>query len=124
MTHLKTLKWLNFVMGAYTFIGGLFWLFLFLLPWLIGDDPEVPVGLIVLFGILGFIVFAAYGAAHVVIGYLVGTGRGRIAQTVFAILQLMSFPIGTCYAGYAVWVCWINEESARAFASGIKPGVV
>lgn len=120
MNHLKTLKLLNFAMAAYAFAFGLLFLIMFLLPWLIGDDPEMPGWLFALVGVLSFIVICANAVAHVVVGWLVGVGRGRILQTVLAIWQLWSFPLGTLYAIYALWVCWIDADSTKAFDSAIK----
>jgi hypothetical protein len=40
---------------------------------------------------------------------------------VLAVLQVSSFPIGTAYAIYAFWVCWMNEPTKRAFASSLRP---
>ena len=32
--------------------------------------------------------------------------------------NMLSFPFGTIYAGYALWVCWMNEDTKRAFEAG------
>jgi len=61
--------------------------------------------------------------AHIVVGYLVGSGRGRVAQSLLASMQLMSFPVGTAYACYALYVCWVDEGAKRKFDSAIKPPV-
>ena len=124
MDHLKSLKTVNFVLGAYTVVVGLLFLVVWVIPglwaWWDGEDA----GLIaVIVGILCFLLIGGLGVAHVVIGYLVGSGRGRIAQTLLAAMQIMSFPLGTVYAVYALWVCWVNEPSAKRFASDYKPPV-
>lgn len=124
MGHLRTLRLVNFVIGAYTFVFGLLFLVMFVLPglwvWWEGDLP----GLVFVFaGILAFLLLGGFAAAHVVVGYLVGTGRGRVAQTFLASMQIMSFPQGTVYALYAIYVCWLNEESAKRFGDGIKPPI-
>ncbi|MEZ4340612.1 MAG: hypothetical protein R3B82_28660 [Sandaracinaceae bacterium] len=124
MGHLRTLKVVNFVIGAYTFVLGLLFLVMFVLPglwaWWDGETP----GLIFVFaGILAFLLIGGLGVAHVVVGYLVGSGRGRVAQSLLASMQLMSFPVGTTYAVYAFYVCWVNEDSAKRFASAYKPPV-
>lgn len=42
-------------------------------------------------------------------------GRGRIPQTALAILSLSSVPLGTLFGGYALWVCWLNEDTKASF---------
>lgn len=124
MNHLKSLKTVNFVLGAYTVVVGLLFFVLWVIPglwaWWDGEDA----GLIaVIVGVLCFLLIGGLGVAHVVIGYLVGSGRGRVAQTLLAAMQIMSFPLGTVYAVYALWVCWVHEPSAKRFASDYKPPV-
>jgi hypothetical protein len=124
MAHLRTLKLVNFVIGAYTFVMGLLFLVMFVLPglwaWWEGEAPGL---IFVLAGVLAFLLIGGLGIAHVVVGYLVGSGRGRVAQSLLASMQLMSFPFGTAYAVYALYVCWMNEESAKRFEAVIKPKV-
>lgn len=124
MDHLKSLKTVNFVLGAYTVVAGLLFLVLWVIPglwaWWEGEDA----GLIaVIAGVLCFLLIGGLGVAHVVVGYLVGSGRGRVAQTFLAAMQIMSFPLGTVYAVYALWVCWAHEPSARRFTAAVKPPV-
>ena len=122
--HLRRLKWANFALGAYTFVFGLLFLVIFVFGgWLGWQDGETPGLVFILVGILAFLHIGGLGAAHVVVGYLVGSGRGRAAQTWLASTQLMSFPVGTVYAVYAYWVCWADEDSIRCFESSIKPKV-
>ncbi len=42
-------------------------------------------------------------------------GRGRLAQTMIAVLSLSSVPLGTAYGIYALWVCWFNADTRRRF---------
>lgn len=124
MDHLKSLKTINFVLGAYTVVIGLLFLFMWVIPglwvWWDGDDMGLVV---VAIGLLCFVLVGGIGVAHVIVGYLVGSGRGRVAQTFLASMQLMSFPVGTVYAVYALWVCWAHEPSAKRFESAMKPPV-
>ncbi|MBX3275489.1 MAG: hypothetical protein KF729_34840 [Sandaracinaceae bacterium] len=124
MGHLRTLKLVNFAIGAYTFLLGLLFLVMFVLPglwaWWDGQGEGL---LFVLAGVLAFLLVGGIGAAHVVVGYLVGSARGRVAQSLLASMQLMSFPFGTAYALYALWVCWLNAETSRRFEAVIKPPV-
>src|SRR5687767_10138711 len=101
MDHLKSLKTVNFVIGGYTVIMGLLFFVMFVIPglwaWWDGQNEGL---LFVALGVLAFLLIAGFGVAHVIIGYLVGSGRGRIGQTFLAAMQLMSFPVGTLYALY------------------------
>ena len=107
-------------MGKSMPVGGV--LTLFLLP--IGDiDVELPLFRIRLVGALSAMLLLGLSAAHLIVGYLVGAQRGRIFQTFLALVHVTSFPIGTAYAGYALWLCWINEKTRLAFNSAIKPYV-
>lgn len=124
MGHLRTLKLVNFAIGAYTFVMGLLFLVMFVLPGLWAWwDGETPGLIFVLVGILSFLLIGGIGVAHIVVGYLVGSGRGRVAQSLLASMQLMSFPIGTAYAAYALYVCWVDEDAGRTFNAVIKPPV-
>jgi hypothetical protein len=119
MEHLRALRWLNFAVGAYTvLIGGIF-LVGYALPGLFAFREGVGWGLVfVLVGILVFLLLAGLGILHLLTGYWVSAGRGRIAQTALAVLQLASFPVGTAYSLYALWVVWMNPDSAKKFDRG------
>jgi hypothetical protein len=122
MQHLRTLRRLNLVAAAFFAVVGLLVLTLFLLP--LGDiDIELPLLRIRLVGLLSSLLLLGLAATHLVVGYLVGAQRGRIFQTFLALVHVMSFPLGTAYAGYALYLCWVNESTRRAFASAIKPYV-
>lgn len=124
MAHLRTLKLVNFVYGAYTFVIGTLFLLFFVLPGLwVWVDGESEGLLFVLAGLVGFLLVGGAGLLHVFVGYLVGSGRGRVGQTLLAATQLMSFPLGTAYACYALWVCWVDPESGKRFDAVIKPPV-
>ena len=124
MDHLKSLKTVNFALGAYSVVIGLLFLVLWVLPGLWAWWDGENAGLIaVAIGVLCFVLIAGIGVAHVIVGYLVGSGRGRIAQTFLASMQIMSFPVGTVYGVYALWVCWADAKSCARFDSAIKPPV-
>ena len=124
MAHLKTLRVVNFVVGAYTFVAGLLFLVMFVFPGLWAWwDGETQGLIFVAVGFLAFLLIGGLGIAHIVVGYLVGSGRGRVAQSLLASMQLMSFPVGTAYAVYALYVCWVDAESTRRFASDYKPPI-
>ncbi|MEM9190289.1 MAG: hypothetical protein AAGF12_13985 [Myxococcota bacterium] len=117
MEHLSHLRTLNFITAAYTLVVGLcsaiLWIVLGIIA--IGDgDPEG--WYFVAGGVVVGLFASLLGVLHVVVGYLVRAQRGRVLQTVLAVFQVTSFPLGTCYAAYAMWVCWFGP-SAKLFGS-------
>jgi hypothetical protein len=124
MDHLKTLKLVNFALGAYTAFWAIAVFVMFVIPglWAWWDGQE-GAWMFALFGLLFVVALGAVGAVHVVVGYLVGSGRGRVAQTCLAVTQIMSFPVGTLYGLYALWVCWSDAKSGRRFDATIKPPI-
>lgn len=67
------------------------------------------------FGILT-IVLCVLALPHLYLGLRIEQGKGRILQTIFAVLALPSFPIGTLYGAFALWVVWSAE--AEVFELG------
>lgn len=61
----------------------------------------------------GFILVSVIVHGWVALG--LPDGRGRVLQTVLAVLHAANFPLGTAYAAWAGWLCWLNPETARAF---------
>jgi hypothetical protein len=47
---------------------------------------------------------------HIYLGSVIERGRGRIVQTILAILSLLNFPLGTAFGAFALWVCWDKEH--------------
>ena len=122
MNHLRILRLLNVAMGAFTALAGLLFLALFVLPGLLACNDGEPMGAIfILSGTLVTVLLVGLGALHVLAGSLVAVGRGRALQTALAVVQVSTFPIGTVYAIYALWVCWLNERSKKAFESAFRP---
>lgn len=120
MNHLRTLKYLNFAIAAYTLlIGGLF-LALWVLPGLLVlYGGEWPGAIFVLAGLLSFLLLGGIGVAHAYTGFMITAGRARVTQTVLALMQLTNFPVGTAYALYALWVCWVDDKTAKVFGSSV-----
>ncbi|MEM9072079.1 MAG: hypothetical protein AAGE52_26470 [Myxococcota bacterium] len=72
------------------------------------------------------LVMASLGVAHLFLAATLGrTGRrtGRGLQTILALALIMTFPLGTFYALYALWVCWANPETRNFFSreEGVLP---
>ncbi len=113
MKHLRILKYFNFFMAGISLffgIGGL-------LVNLCSEQISIVGSPIFL------MIAVMIASAHVVVGYLVSAQRGRAAQTVLAIFQLIHFPIGSVFSFYALWVCWFNKTTKMAFQAPIKPRI-
>jgi len=54
-----------------------------------------------------------FGVLHWMTGNKLVVGQGRVLQTVLAVLNFSNVPLGTAYAVYALWVCWMNETTKR-----------
>lgn len=66
------------------------------------------------------VVMLGLAMTHFFVGAVLGPGRGRGAQTLLAVALVMTFPLGTIYALFALWVCWANPET-RQVLDGEKP---
>lgn len=119
MQHLKYLAMANYAFAAlFTLIFGLAAVLMgvaSVLPMVLGEaeiaalvGPLVGFGSVSCFGTL-------FVLLYLIAGRRVRKGRGRILQTVLAVLNLGSVPLGTAYGGYALWVLWMNEESKKIF---------
>ncbi len=67
---------------------------------------------------VAFVTLLLMAAFYAVLGKKVSRGRWRLVQTIAAVFSLGSFPIGTAYAIFALWVCWGNEETRAIFDEG------
>ncbi len=116
MDQLRTLKYANLALGALAMLGVLFGL-VFVLAGIFGE-VEGPAGGTIAFIVNGLLVMGVFGAlafAHVYVGFMVTAGRSRSLQTTLATLHIANFPLGTLYAGYALWVCWMNPSTTSIF---------
>ena len=59
------------------------------------------------------LVMLALALTHFFVGVVLGPGRGRGAQTLLAVALLMTFPLGTLYSLFALWVCWANADTRQ-----------
>ena len=116
MSHLGTLKLLNVILGVLMLIVAGLVLLAGVTPALLdgrGSGGELVAMAAIMVVAAGFLV--GIGVLHLVTGGKVGQGRWRIVQTVLAVINLSNAPLGTAYGVYALWVCWMNEESKRYF---------
>lgn len=122
MDHLRTLKILDYVCAALLLLVGVLLVGTTLLAvgLVLASDPDqlvavLPSAVITLVvavplaGEFVLLLFAARGVEH---------GRGRIPQTIVAVLSLASIPFGTAFGVYSIWVCWVNEETKARFEQG------
>ena len=118
MQHLKYLAIFNYVLAAMQALSGLALALLALasggLGLSSGDDLASSMIPMVGLGVLAVVLFAIAGLL-VYLGRQVSRARGRILQTIMAVLTITSVPFGTAYAVYALWLCWMNEETKKAF---------
>jgi hypothetical protein len=117
MQHLNNLKIANMVFaGLYVLLGLAFGLIYIALGVLQMTSGDATMGAI--FAVAGLVVGAllcAFGALFMAVGRKVADAQWRIGQTILAVMTIGSFPIGTLYGAYAIWVCWVNEETKAAF---------
>jgi hypothetical protein len=129
--HLSTLRVLNYAMAAIyalaTLLSVAITIAIAIWGWpaiheamALEQDPAAPPPAVVagavlaIFGVVVLILLVEC-VLLVLAGRAVGQGRGRILQTVLAVLTIASFPVGTAYAIYALWVCWSNPPTRAAF---------
>ena len=63
----------------------------------------------------GKYLFGLGGLLAAVTVIVAATGGSFIFPAVLAVLSATSFPVGTAYCAYAIYVCWINDESKASF---------
>jgi uncharacterized membrane protein len=114
MSHLRALKWLNLVFAALFAAGSLFGLAFVAAGVAQWSKDREGATMFILFGALSVLFFTVFVAVHDA-GFMVAAGRGRVAQTFLALLHLVNAPLGTAYALYAMWICFINNETVFVF---------
>jgi hypothetical protein len=99
MSSLELLSALNWIMVVFYVGVGAFFAF-------VGGNTPAPVIAIAL------TVVALLSAPHVYLGLVIEKGRGRVLQTVMAVLSLLNLPCGTLFGAFALWVCWGSSHVA------------
>jgi hypothetical protein len=109
-THVKVAGWLWIVLGALTLLGAVCAVVSIASGGLFSEDPDALLGS----GIAatcggGFLLLA--GGLNLVtgIGLLNFKNWARILAIIFAILNLLAFPIGTALGIYTLWVMLTGE---------------
>ncbi len=80
---------------------------------------EGTAGASVLMAVLGALILllvGGLGLACLLAALRLGRGRGRMLQTFLACSLLLTFPIGTVFALYALWVCWAHPDVRQHLA--------
>jgi hypothetical protein len=72
--------------------------------------------LMAVLGALILLLVGGLGVACLLAALRLGRGRGRMLQTFLACSLLLTFPIGTIFALYALWVCWAHPDVRRHLA--------
>jgi hypothetical protein len=116
MHHLRTLKTINLVWGAFlALLAAIFGLGFVVVGILALTQGEGGGGLFIVYGLVTLAILGGLAWMHFYAGWMVTAGRARNLQTSLAVLQLGNFPIGTAYAGYALWVCHFNPQTSAVF---------
>ncbi len=120
MNHLNNLKLVNYVLGALnllvallTILGGIATVGMGVAS---GADIGSMVPSIVMFGVFTFSI-GIVAVLFFMAGGRVARAKGRVLQTILAVLSLPSCP-GIFYGAYALWVCWMNAESKALLDQG------
>lgn len=71
-------------------------------------------------GALILLLVGGLGLACLLAALRLGRGRGRMLQTFLACSLLLTFPVGTLFAIYALWVCWAHPE-VRRYLAPVEP---
>ncbi len=115
-THVRILAWLSVALGVLAI------LFLVLVRWVVGlaAFPTPPVAAIQWLSPFGFILLFVGSLALLAlvsgIGLLRSQGWARPATMVLAVINLFSFPFGTAFGIYGLWV--LTRPSVKTLLSG------
>ena len=106
MNSLQLTSALNWINAIFLVFAGLVFVML--------GNLSVPAGALLMVAVLLF------AAPFAWLGSVIEKGRGRTLQTVFSVLSLFNFPIGTVCAVISLWAVW-GSEHARIFEEGGAP---
>ena len=119
MGHLTMVRVLDAGFGMLATGTGAYVFRLWTLPAIEGvADASV---LMAILGTLILLLVGGLGLACLLAAVRLGRGRGRMLQTFLACSLLLTFPIGTIFAVYALWVCWAHPDVRRHLAP-LEPG--
>jgi len=117
MKHLRYLEIANFVWAGLELMVAVFGLYV--LPGLLPEGAGNEASHSIVMDIMIWAYIAVMTVIYVLIATRVAKAEWRIPQTAVAVLTMFTnAPFGLLYAGYAIYVCWINKETKRAFETG------
>ena len=124
MDHLKILKYLD-LLSAVVILFSCLVIFgsTAATVWMVAESsPEAMFMVIPSAAITAAVVLFLLGMGLVSVKAARGieNGRGRAAQTILAVLSVINLPVGTLFALYSLWACWVNEDTKSRFDSGNK----
>lgn len=70
-------------------------------------------------GLVWLVVLLLVSLPHVYLGLNIEKGKGRTLQTIFAVLSLLNFPLGTAFGVFALMTVW-SAGNAELFEGGPK----
>lgn len=112
MKHFRTLAILDFVLGGLELLLAAVWLAMYGAGSYLAPIPELQV-LLASVGVLVGALLILLGVLALLAGALLFRGRSlgaRILQSVIAAPHLFNVPLGTAFALYSLWVCWVYAE--------------
>jgi Ca2+/Na+ antiporter len=113
MGHLTMVRVLDAGFGVLATGTGAYVFHLWTLP---AIDGTAEFTLMTVLGALILLLVGGLGLACLLAALRLGRGRGRMLQTFLACSLLLTFPIGTIFALYALWVCWAHPDVRRHLA--------
>lgn len=116
MKHLSTLKTLNTLFAVLFYLIGLACLVGVSILGILAIGDDLAAGLIMIgAGVFGGLICIVFGVVYQITGKRLVAGKGRILQSILAVLNITNVPLGTIYALFALYVCWMNEEAKEYF---------
>jgi hypothetical protein len=116
--HVRTLGLLNILLGAFSGVGGLILFMLFSTQAMLGSYGQVAGHIFTAWVLLMLVL--AIPSIVLGVGLLHFRPWARSIGTVVAILELLSFPIGTMVGLYALWVL-LTRETDPLFSRRYAP---
>ncbi len=118
MDHLDYLKVANYFYASFQLLMVLiigFWGSFVVFQAFLDDTEILELVMLALPYLCPSLLLVVHAFVLVSVGRSVQWGGGRILQTLMALFNICQCPFGTLWAGYSIWVCWINADSRKEF---------
>jgi len=119
MNHLKVIRYLDYLSAAILIVVGVL---LFgstaATVWVVAESsPDAMFMVIPSAGLTAAMVLFMLGMGVVAwrAARRIEDGRGRVAQSILAVVSVINLPVGTIFALYSLWACWVNEDTRSRF---------